>query len=150
IGTDPNRYEGLSQAFGDYYNKSWFGHEKPGTEYQAQRTAGYQAPPLDGIWATAPYLHNGSVPPVYHLLNSQTRPKRFTRSYQTDNDAYGPAKLGWKIQVLDQPADPSLPPRERRKVYDTSLPGRGNSGHTFGDALSDDERMAVIEYLKTL
>jgi mono/diheme cytochrome c family protein len=153
IGTDRNRYEGLSQAFGDHYNKSWFGHEKPGwvgDDFQAHQTAGYQAPPLDGIWATAPYLHNGSVPTVYHMLNSKARPKRFTRSYQTDKEAYDPVKLGWKVDVLEQPADPALPARERRKIYDTTRPGRGNGGHTFGDAFTNEERMAVIEYLKTL
>jgi len=43
-----------------------------------------------------------------------------------------------------------LPALERRKVYDTTQPGRGNGGHPFGDKLSEQERMAVIEYLKTL
>ena len=46
--------------------------------------------------------------------------------------------------------DPSLPPLERRKIYDTSKPGCRNAGHTFGDELSEEERMAVLEYLKTL
>jgi len=153
IGTDPNRYEGISEAFAAYYNKSWFGHEKPGwigDDFQARTTAGYQAPPLDGIWATAPYLHNGSVPTVYDLLNSTGRPQRFTRSYSTAKEAYDPVKLGWKVQILDHPADPALPILERRKVYDTTQPGRRNSGHTFGDVLAEDERMAIIEYLKTL
>jgi len=153
IGTDPNRYEGISEAFAAYYNKSWFGQEKPGwlgDDFQARTTAGYQAPPLDGIWATAPYLHNGSVPTVYDLLNSAGRPQRFTRSYSTAKGAYDPVKLGWKVQILDHPADPALPILERRKVYDTTQPGRRNSGHTFGDALAEDERMAIIEYLKTL
>jgi hypothetical protein len=47
-------------------------------------------------------------------------------------------------------ADKALPPIERRKIYDATLSGRDNSGHTFGDRFSDVERMAVIEYLKTL
>jgi hypothetical protein len=59
-------------------------------------------------------------------------------------------KLGWKITVLDKAPEASLPEIERRKVYDTTLPGQSNSGHDFGDKLSEDERMAVIEYLKTL
>ena len=112
---------------------------------------GYQAPPLDGLWATAPYFHNGSAPTVYDVLNSKTRPKIFTRSYRTDLDAYDPEKLGWKVEVLDEPPDlDKTPPIERRKVYDTTKPGRGNGGHTYGDGLSDAERRAVIEYLKTL
>jgi mono/diheme cytochrome c family protein len=146
IGTDRKRFDGLSRKFGEYYNKTWFAEE-----CKALPSEGYQAPPLDGIWATAPYFHNGSAPTVYDVLNSKGRPKVFTRSYRTDLDAYDPEKLGWKVQVLAEPPDPETTPAiERRKVYDTTKPGRGNGGHTFGDALSDEERRAVIEYLKTL
>ena len=73
-------------------------------EYKATAVGGYQAPPLDGIWATAPYFHNGSVPTVYDVLNSKARPKIFTRSYRTDAEAYDADKLGWKVQVLDGPS----------------------------------------------
>jgi mono/diheme cytochrome c family protein len=153
IGTDRKRFEGLSKKFAAYYNNSWFGREKSGwlvNDVAMAAPVGYQAPPLDGIWATAPYFHNGSAPTVYHVLNSKSRPKYFTRSYRTGKEAYDPAKLGWKITVLDRGADPELPAYERRKIYDTTLPGRGNGGHPFGDKLSETERMAVIEYLKTL
>ena len=146
IGTDRRRYDGITKKFGDYYNKTWFGGD-----YNVMETVGYQAPPLDGIWATAPYLHNGSAPTVYHVLNSKARPTYFTRSYRTDLSAYDAKKLGWKVEILLGPADPTkLTPVEFRKVYDTTKSGRGNGGHTFGDHLSDTERMAVIEYLKTL
>jgi mono/diheme cytochrome c family protein len=153
IGTDRSRYDGFSVKSGKHYNDSWFARERPGwlaDEYAATRSVGYQAPPLDGIWATAPYFHNGAAPTVYHVLNSKARPKVFTRSYRTDKGDYDPEKLGWKVQVLDRGADPRLPGVERRKVYDTTQPGRGNGGHTFGDDLTEDERRAVIEYLKTL
>ena len=152
IGTDRTRQDGVTQKWGNYYNQSWFAHEKTpdGKGYPVRPTDGYQAPPLDGIWATAPYFHNGSVPTVYHVLNSKARPRIFTRSYRTDAGAYDTAKLGWKVQVLESGASPALPPIERRKIYDTTQPGRGNGGHTFGDRFSDTERMAVIEYLKTL
>src|SRR5262249_35776361 len=69
IGTDRTRFAGLPRDYGEYYNKSWFAQEKHGwfgDDYKGIWTAGYQAPPLDGIWATAPYFHNGSVPTVYH------------------------------------------------------------------------------------
>ncbi|WP_020475770.1 c-type cytochrome [Zavarzinella formosa] len=112
-------------------------------------TAGYQAPPLDGVWATAPYFHNGSVPTLDDVLNSKNRPKLYTRSFRTDATAYDSAKVGWKVTPAKE-ADPSQPPYERRKIYDTSKPGRSNAGHTYGDHLTDDERKAVIEYLKTL
>ncbi len=150
IGTDPTRYHGISKAFNDYFNKSWFSREKGEDGFKGTITEGYQAPPLDGIWATAPYFHNGSAPTVYHVLNSKARPKVFTRSYRTEKEDYDPVKLGWKVTVLEKGADPKLPAIERRKVYDTTQPGRGNGGHTFGDKLTDEERMAIIEYLKTL
>ena len=51
---------------------------------------------------------------------------------------------------MRSPPGAKLPGIERRKVYDTTKPGRGNAGHTFGDVLSDEERWAVIEYLKGL
>jgi hypothetical protein len=153
IGTDPNRLRNISEKVGKHYNATWFAKEKPGWlvgGYQATRPLGYQAPPLDGIWATAPYLHNGSVPTVYDVLNSKSRPQIFTRSFHTDAEAYDAQKLGWKVQILKEGPAASLPAFERRKVYDTTQPGRSNHGHTFGDDLSDDERWAVIEFLKTL
>jgi hypothetical protein len=154
IGTDPTRLRGLTREFDDYYNRSWFAQEKRGDGeeggYKLKQRDGYQAPPLDGVWATAPYFHNGSVPTVYHVLNSKARPSIFTRSFRTDRDAYDPVKLGWKISMLERVPDNKTPAIERRKVYDTTQPGRGNGGHTFGDKLSDTERYAVIEFLKTL
>jgi mono/diheme cytochrome c family protein len=148
IGTDPARYYGLPVKLGEFYNTSWFAKEKP-QGFKTRETAGYQAPPLDGVWATAPYFHNGSVPTLYHVLNSKSRPKLFTRSYRTDEADYDKQKVGWHVQLLDETPKNGTA-YERRKVYDTTQPGRGNGGHTFGDDLSDVERYAVIEYLKTL
>ena len=146
IGTDRKRFEGLSRKYGEYYNKSWFTED-----YKALPSVGYQAPPLDGLWATAPYFHNGSVPTVYGVLNSKARPKTFTRSFRTDLDAYDTNDLGWKVDVLAEAPEPEKTSGiELRKVYDTTKPGRGNGGHTYGDGLTDAERRAIIEYLKTL
>ncbi len=153
IGTDPARYYGLTEKFGRHFNRSWFTRERGGwfaDDYVGRITAGYQAPPLDGVWATAPYFHNGSVPTVYDVLNSKARPRVFTRSYRTEAEDYDPEAVGWRVQVLACGPEPSLPGVERRKVYDTTQPGRGNGGHTYGDRLSEAERRAVIEYLKTL
>jgi mono/diheme cytochrome c family protein len=152
IGTDPLLAESFSVRNVGHYNESWFARETgpDGQPYRIADTRGYQAPPLDGVWATAPYFHNGSAPTVYHVLNSNTRPKVFTRSYRTGEADYDPMRLGWKVTVLEKPPGADAPGFERRKVYDTAQPGRGNGGHTFGDDLTDDERMAVIEYLKTL
>jgi mono/diheme cytochrome c family protein len=152
IGTDRNLAEASYANGEEIFNRGWFAQGKgpDGKLLQAHAQRGYQAPPLDGIWATAPYFHNGSAPTVYHVLNSKARPKIFTRSYRTGKEDYDPVRLGWKITVLQRGPDPKLPAIERRKVYDTTQPGRGNGGHPFGDKLTETERMAVIEYLKTL
>jgi hypothetical protein len=152
IGADPVRAIALTERAKDHYLKTWFGQETApdGKPLTHRLTRGYQAPPLDGIWATAPYLHNGSAPTVYDVLNSTSRPARFTRSYRTNEDDYDPVKLGWKVTLVKQPPPADLPDIEKRKIYDTSLPGRGNQGHAFGDCLTDAERYAIIEYLKTL
>ncbi len=150
IGTDRTRFAGFSDRVGEFYNSSWFAKEKGDAGYGVTLPVGYQAPPLDGIWATAPYFHNGSVPTLEGVLNSKSRPKIFTRSFQTNRDDYDAERVGWKVQILDGPADAKLPAYLRRKIYDTTQSGRGNQGHTFGDHFTDAERRAVIEYLKTL
>jgi mono/diheme cytochrome c family protein len=152
IGTDRRLAESFSERNVRHYNESWFAREAgpDGAPFLVADTRGYQAPPLDGVWATAPYFHNGSAPTVYHVLNSAARPKVFTRSYRTGVDEYDPVRLGWRVTVLEKPPGADAPESERRKVYDTTRPGRGNGGHTYGDDLTDDQRAAVIEYLKTL
>lgn len=152
IGTDRTLAEGNTPEMLAFLNASWFGQERgaDGKLLQFAEPRGYQAPPLDGVWATAPYFHNASVPTLYHVLNSTARPKVYTRSYRTGREDYDPVKLGWKITVLNGPAAPGKSGYESRKIYDTTQPGRGNGGHTYGDKFSEDERMAVIEYLKTL
>jgi len=80
IGTDPARSLGISGRAVEHYNATWFGE---GYAVDTERI-GYQAPPLDGIWASAPYLHNGSVPTLHALLKSSTRPGRFSRPPSTD------------------------------------------------------------------
>jgi hypothetical protein len=111
---------------------------------------GYQAPPLDGIWATAPYLHNGSVPTLTLLLKSTDRPRRFTRPPSTGFEHYDAVNVGWKYEEVNSPPSPALHTREARFIFDSSNFGLGKGGHTFGDKLNDDERTSVIEYLKTL
>lgn len=153
IGTDPARYKGIEEQFGQYYNRTWFAKENTGwfvDGYPARPSVGYQAPPLDGVWATAPYFHNGSVPTLYHVLKSDARPQRYTRSYQTNEKDYDTAKVGWKFTTITDTPKVEMHPHEARKIYDTALPGRSNKGHTYGDALTEPERLAVLEYLKTL
>jgi mono/diheme cytochrome c family protein len=146
IGTDRKRLDGLTDKFIDHYNSTWLGQDYPVEE----PPTGYQAPPLDGVWATAPYLHNGSVPTLWLLLKSSERPARFTRPPSTDFAHYDRDRVGWRFDAVDRPLPPDTPPHEARKVFDSSRFGLGNGGHTFGDKLSDAERSALIEYLKTL
>ncbi len=116
-----------------------------------RESEGYQAPPLDGIWATAPYLHNGSVPTLEGVLNSKGATEDPYSQFQNRRSGLrqGESRLEGGGAGRSRP-DAKTPAFERRKVYDTSKPGRGNGGHIYGDKLSDEERGQVIEYLKTL
>src|SRR5688572_9587866 len=125
-------------GFVEWFNKSWFSSgDHPGKLVPFK---GYLAPPLDGVWITAPYFHNGSVPTLEAVLNSSIRPKYWSRSFEKPQ--YNYQNPGWIFSVHDQPTD--------RTIYNTTLPGYSNQGHYFGDDLSPQERKAIIEYLKTL
>jgi mono/diheme cytochrome c family protein len=152
IGTDPTLANSLTPELAERLNASWLARETgpDGKPYRIEEHKGYQAPPLDGVWATAPYFHNSSAPTVYEVLNSKARPRFYTRSYRSEKEDYDPVKLGLKITALDTSPAPTSTKWEERRIYDTTKPGRGNGGHTFGDELGEEERMAVIEYLKTL
>ncbi len=124
--------------FIEWFNKSWFttgDHPAKLVPYK-----GYIAPPLDGVWITAPYMHNGSVPNLEAMLNSKKRPTYWQRSFS--NPSYNYEIPGWNFEAKDAPGS--------SEVYNTTLKGYGNMGHYFGDKLNDNERKAVIEYLKTL
>jgi hypothetical protein len=127
----------------DWLNGSVYGTDAPYVPGE-----GYVAPPLDGIWATAPFLHNGSVPTVAALLDSQSRPDFWSRTF--DDTDYDQKALGWNHQVLAAGQAAEGDPKKRALIYDTKLPGYANVGHNFGDELTAAQRTAVIEYLKTL
>ncbi|MBA3550290.1 MAG: c-type cytochrome [Nannocystis sp.] len=146
IGTDPVLAAGGTQ-FSDRYLQ-WFAESFYGELARLEPQDGYVAPPLDGVWASAPYFHNGAVPTVADVLASGARPKYWTRSF--DSKDYDPAKLGWHYSALDHGQDGEPDAAERKKIYDTTLLGYGNGGHDFGDGLAAEQRLAVIEYLKTL
>ncbi|MEO5683853.1 MAG: hypothetical protein ABIQ88_14510 [Chitinophagaceae bacterium] len=121
-----------------WFNNSWFAMSDHPARLEPFN--GYIAPPLDGIWATAPYLHNGSVPTLEAVLNTSARPAYWQRNF--DDPSYDYEKMSWHF-TIEQAAQGTA-------VYNTSLPGYGNYGHTFGDKLTDKQRKAVVEYLKTL
>ena len=140
VKTDSLLYKANYQSpqFVEWFNKSWFAQgDHPA---RLEPFDGYIAPPLDGIWITAPYLHNGSVPTLEALLNSKLRPAYWSRDF--DHPKYDYEQIGWKYAREDSARGGA--------VYNTTLPGYGNYGHNFGDKLTEAERKAVIEYLKTL
>jgi hypothetical protein len=122
----------------DWFNTSWFA--KGDHPARLVPFNGYIAPPLDGVWITAPYLHNGSVPTIEALLDSRKRPQYWSRNF--NKTEYDYEKLGWVYRAEPKPGG--------RSVYNTTLPGYGNYGHSFGDKLNEEERKSVLEYLKTL
>ena len=97
----------------------------------------YAARPLYGVWAAAPYLHNGSVPTLHDLLSP---PRQRPTAFPLGPREYDPVKLGFVVDVACSGED---------CLVDTSLIGSGNGGHTFGTDMSETDRMALIEYLKT-
>ena len=110
-----------------------FAHGRP-IEWRTKKM--YAARPLWGVWATAPYLHNGSVPTLADLLlPAKDRPKTFPLGHRD----YDPIKVGY-----------TTPSGDPRFLFDTSKVGNSNSGHEYGATLGDAERAALIEYLKTL
>ena len=143
VGTDATLGAGAAQ-FADRFVQ-WFGASFYGQTARLDPEPAYYAPPLDGIWATAPFLHNGSVPSLATLLDSSKRPTYWQRRV-TDGEGndFDGVEVGWQYDAVAAPAAPST------RVYDTTQPGYGNGGHTYGDALSPDDRDALLEYLKTL
>ena len=103
---------------------------------------------LDGVWATAPYFHNGSVPTLEGVLNPQKRPIRWQRDFESSQ--YNLDQLGWPYIELSDTQLQELNPEIQIEVYDTTQRGYGNHGHLYGAHLSEEECLNLIEYLKTL
>ena len=137
IGTDPYRLNSYTPAFAS--NQYGLYPDSPYRFSHFRKTNGYANHPLDGIWLRAPYLHNGSVPTMRDLLEPpESRPRTFYRGY----DVYDQVKLGF---VSDVPqADGQV-----FTLYDTGAPGNANTGHVYGTTISDDDKRAIVEYLKT-
>ena len=96
----------------------------------------YRARPLNGIWATPPYLHNGSVPNLYQVL---LPPEQRSKLFYVGNREFDPRNVGFEFGFA--PGAFKL---------DTSISGNSNQGHTYGTNLSDAERWDLVEYLKSL
>ncbi len=162
VGTDPNRANSFGQPVGKTafpaavapilhgLKMRAFADDAISPEEQAtmdanpaiwRATGQYLARPLNGIWATGPYLHNGSVPTLYALLHPDQRPARFT----VGSREFDPVKIGYR-------SDPTLT-GSNVWVFDTTQPGNSNIGHSgdaFGATLSEDQKSELLEYLKKL
>ena len=128
-------------------------------------SGGYKARPLNGIWATAPFLHNGSVPSLMDLLSP---PEERPALVQLGNIEFDPVKVGIKQNEDLQKQAGEKYSRKGFFILDSSVPGNSNRGHEFSNAWDNyknwdqqqkgvigpeftlDERLALIEYLKTL
>ena len=136
LGTDHHRLGLWSQAIADAFNHL---DDYDWTYTNFRATYGYVASPLDGIWARAPYLHNGSVPSLHDLLEPpERRPTLFYRGY----NVYDPEKMGFIYEGPDAARSGFR--------FDTSKAGNGNGGHLWGTQLSPRVKRALIEYMKTL
>ncbi|WP_409524734.1 di-heme-cytochrome C peroxidase [Nitrincola sp. MINF-07-Sa-05] len=96
----------------------------------------YRARPLNGVWATGPFLHNGSVPTLWDML---LPPDQRPESFHVGSRELDPVNVGFVSQE-----------GPRTMHFDTTIAGNTNVGHVFGADLSDEEKEALLEYLKSL
>ncbi|NBV45226.1 MAG: hypothetical protein EBR86_06180 [Planctomycetia bacterium] len=153
IGTDPNRARNFDAAFaraieeqlGRFKKVAYDATGIAGAEAERldggrserwRATGGYAARPLAGLWASAPYLHNASVPTLHDLLEpAAQRPVRFAVGHRD----FDPVRVG----VAPPTADPVF-------ILDTTVTGNHNTGHEYGTTLPEADRRDLLEYLKTL
>jgi len=144
IGTDRVRLDALSVEHRVSYGQSWFAHH--GEHDTVAKPEGYLAPPLDGVWASAPYFHNGSVPTLWHVLHPDNRPVVWRRTI----DSYDQTKVGLSISEFESVPKDAKTAAEKRNYFNTRRFAKNSNGHRFPDQLNDAEKDAVLEYLKSL
>ncbi|WP_442505849.1 di-heme-cytochrome C peroxidase [Novipirellula sp. SH528] len=130
------------QGWSSDTRESYDGYRNPG----ARNPLEYRPRPLNGIWASPPYLHNGSVRTIYQLL---CPPEERDRKFYVGTRQYDAVHLGYKNEAVPGAF-----------LFDTRVDGNLNTGHAFdalplgngviGPRLTHDERMQILEYLKTL
>ena len=144
VRTDAVRLNALTPKHRHAYGESWF--TQYGSDPVIDDPGGYVAPPLDGVWATAPYFHNGSVPTLWHVLRPSERPRVWSRT----EDGYDQAKVGLEATAFEEIPSEVTTPADRRRYFDTRRFSKSATGHDFPNRLNDGEKTAVLEYLKTL
>ena len=102
-------------------------------------TGDYAAPPLEGLWTSAPYLHNGSVPTLWHLMRPDARPDRF----EIGGHALDMVRVGVGGRART--------PHGRPVLFDTQAPGLSNAGHAAPfEGMDEAGKDDLLEFLKTL
>lgn len=146
VGTDRSRVEAFDQDLMAAVNKTPHGQQ----HLDAAATGVAAAPLLSGLWASAPYFTNGSVPTLKHLLEPDTRPVRFmTGGHRLDLERVGIEGVPSSNGIWQYPAD--YAPNSKPVMIDTTKPGFANRGHEKEvTGLTADERTNLIEYLKLL
>lgn len=129
-------------ALGALLNQPWQSIKAVAREYKANLPAtpptvdSYKARPINGVWASGPYLHNGSVPTIYDLLlPAAQRPQEF----YVGNTELDLEKVGHISKAAPNTS-----------LFDTRLPGNSNAGHEYGTELSEEQRWGLVEYIKSL
>jgi len=145
VQTDAVRLKALTPANRAHYAKTWFAEST--RERVVSDPVGYVAPPLDGVWATAPYLHNGSTPTLWHMLHPEKRPTYWRR---TGVGEYDHNRIGLKVDEFESMPTDAKAAIEKREVFNTNGFGKSAKGHDYPAALSETEKRALLEYLKTL
>lgn len=144
-----NSFPGLPSAYRQCVDMPWADRPTPDREAEAWNhgVLGYKARPLTGIWATAPYLHNGSVPNLYELL---LPPERRMQSFWVGSRQYDTRRVGF---ITEQTPENSFL-FQTRNPDGTVRWGNFNGGHDYGNAALDAnngrDRLDLVEYLKTL
>lgn len=104
--------------------------------YTPENIVAYRARPLDGVWATAPYLHNGSVPNLVELLKPGSER---VQTFYVGSREFDVKNVGFNMEEATG-----------NFKFDITLPGNSNSGHEYGTSLSEAEKKDLLEFLKTL
>ena len=150
VGTDSDRLDTVTPEFKHLVEISPLNDILRHTELGR----GYFAPRLDGIWARFGYLHNASVPNVLSLLTApEQRPRVWSLVDAGEEYRFDPTRLGLTTPARGTSGEAELMKQAQkgaRDVYWTGRHGQSNQGHNFGTALSDADKAAIIEYLKTL
>ena len=131
MNSDPERWKAISLSLVKKLEGSIWNNL-----IKINQNQGYIAPVLEGLWASAPYMHNGSVPTLWHFLRPEQRPN----SFQVGNQNFDRIKVGGLGTA-----------NFGSEIYDTSLLGRSKKGHEKEfENLSDEDKNNLLEFLKTL